>query len=106
MLETGYFGVFSPSDLGHDQPADGGPISVLALHSDASHIASMALGPSQANFKARPVKVGDGWYVRVTWDNGRTADVPGFANEADAEQWIRHEAAAWLEKRHTGSHDE
>jgi hypothetical protein len=66
----------------------------------------MALGPSPVHFEARPFKVGDGWYVRVSWDNGRTADVPNFATEADAEQWIKHEAASWLEKRRTKSHDD
>ena len=66
----------------------------------------MALSPSPAHFNARPFKIGDGWYVRVTWDNGSTADVPNFATEANAEQWIKHEAAAWIEKRRTGSHDD
>ncbi len=65
----------------------------------------MALGPAQAHFQARPFKTGDGWYVHVIWDNGRTADVPNFATEDDAKEWIRHEAHAWLEKRRTGSHD-
>ena len=73
---------------------------------DALHIASMALGPSPIHFSAHPVEIGDGWYVRVTWDNGRTAEVPNFATEAEAEQWIKHEAAAWIEKRRTGSHDD
>ncbi len=65
----------------------------------------MALTPSPVHFAARPLKSGDGWYVQVTWDSGRTAQVPDFATEADAKQWIRDESGVWLAERHTGSHD-
>ncbi len=65
----------------------------------------MALGPSPVHLKARPHKSGDSWYVQVTWDSGRTAQVPDFVTEADAERWIKEESALWLEERHTGSHD-
>ena len=83
-----------------------GAISALAICRAPLHIANMALGPSPVHFKPHPVKRGDGWYVQVTWDNGRTAQVPNFATEADAEQWIKHESAVWLAERHTGSHDQ
>jgi hypothetical protein len=70
------------------------------------HIVSgMPLGPSPVRFKAQPRQNGDGWFVRATWDSGRTADILNFATRNDAEQWIEHEAPAWLEKRRTGSHD-
>jgi hypothetical protein len=65
----------------------------------------MALGPSPVHFKPHPLRSGDGWFIQVTWDSGRTAEVPNFASEADAERWIAHESALWLAERHTGSHD-
>lgn len=65
----------------------------------------MALGPSSVRFIPHLLKSGDGWYVQVTWDNGRTAQVPNFATEADAEQWIKNGSALWLTERHTHSRD-
>jgi len=64
----------------------------------------MALGPSSVRFNPHSLKSGDGWYVQVTWDNGRTAQVPNFATEAEAERWIKNDSAQWLAERHTHSH--
>ena len=64
-----------------------------------------ATGALEAHFKPCPLKHGDGWYVLASWDSGRTAEVNGFATEAEAEAWIKNDSAAWLTARHTGSHD-
>jgi len=48
----------------------------------------MTLAALQAHFKSCPLKHSAGWYLRVTWDSGRTAQVDGFATEAEAEAWI------------------
>jgi hypothetical protein len=65
----------------------------------------MALRASEANFEARQLKRGGGWYVLASWVGGRTAQVDDFANEAAAEEWIKSKSAAWLKARQTGSHD-
>jgi hypothetical protein len=64
----------------------------------------MALAALQAHFKSCPLKHSAGWYLRVTWDSGRTAQVDGFATEADAEPWIATNSIARVKARQTGSH--
>ena len=56
----------------------------------------MALRPLEVHFQARQAKRGEGWQVLATWDNGRTAQVGNFADRAEAEEWIKNKAAAWL----------
>ena len=65
----------------------------------------MATPISPPRLEARQFKKGDGWYVLVTSSSGSTTNVGHFANEAEAEQWIKQDSAAWLKARLTGSHD-
>jgi hypothetical protein len=65
----------------------------------------MVLHPLEAHFQARPLKRGTGWYVLVSWDGGRTAQINDFASEAEADEWIKNKSAGWLKTRDTGSHD-
>jgi hypothetical protein len=37
-----------------------------------------------------------GWYVRVTWPNGKHDHVPGFISQQEAQRWIDEKAAAWV----------
>ena len=65
----------------------------------------MEIHPSAPpRLETRAVKHGEGWFVLVTWSNGRTAQIDGFADEPEAAQWIKISAAAWLTGRQTGSH--
>ena len=65
----------------------------------------MTLQPLIPKFQSREARRGMGWLVHVSWSSGRTADIPGFASEAEADDWIRSDSPAWLAARLTGSHD-
>ncbi|MCB1498260.1 MAG: hypothetical protein KDK07_00470 [Bauldia sp.] len=65
----------------------------------------MTLQPLVPKFETRKSRRGDDWLVHASWSSGRTADIPGFANEAAAEDWIKTESPRWLAARLTGSHD-
>jgi hypothetical protein len=64
----------------------------------------VALGALEAHFKVCPLKRGEGWWILVTWDNGRTAQVDGFATQTEAAAWITTNSVAWLNARQTGRH--
>jgi hypothetical protein len=52
---------------------------------------------SDPQFEARP---GDnGWCVHVRWPSGKTEIVPGFANQYQALDWIKFQAANWVADR-------
>ena len=61
--------------------------------------------PLVPEFQCVEISRGRGWLVRASWSSGRTAEIPGFANQAEAEAWIRDESPAWLAARLTRSHD-
>jgi hypothetical protein len=42
--------------------------------------------------------VGPGWLVVVTFPDRPEIEVPDFATEADAKNWITNDSWAWLEK--------
>jgi hypothetical protein len=65
----------------------------------------MTLQPLVPKFQSLEARHGRGWLVHVSWTSGRTADVQGFASEAEAEEWVRSDSPAWLAARLTGSHD-
>lgn len=65
----------------------------------------MALRVSKAHFQPRPNKRGDGWHILVTWNTGNSVQVPDFASEDEADDWIETKSADWLKARQTGSHD-
>jgi hypothetical protein len=65
----------------------------------------MTLQPLVPQFQSRQAKRGQGWLVHASWSSGRTADIPGFASEAEADDWIVSKSPAWLAARLTGSRD-
>jgi len=48
------------------------------------------------------LKDGSGWYVLVTWGSLPPEQVGGFATESEAQEWIEHSSASWLEMRLVG----
>ena len=44
---------------------------------------------------------GDGWYVAVTWPDGRFEEVDGFRSESDANGWVAESFLAWLDENET-----
>lgn len=52
------------------------------------------------SFEVEANRIGDGYFVRVTFPTGETEPIYGFATKADAIKWVRCEAVVWLyEKR-------
>lgn len=84
----------------------GGWIAIpLVLWRRRAHSDAMTLLPLVPQFESREGRPGKGWLVHASWSSGRTADIPGFATEAEADAWIRSESPAWLAARLTGSRD-
>ena len=54
---------------------------------------------NEPSFEIEDNRIGDGCFVRVTFPNGETEAVFGFATKADAIKWIRCEAVVWLWER-------
>jgi hypothetical protein len=50
----------------------------------------------QSKFEAVEHKSGWGWYVRAILPDGQRAHIVGFRTEAEANEWIKAEAPAWL----------
>jgi hypothetical protein len=40
-------------------------------------------------FDPKPLKVGTGWHIVVTFPGGMQEDVPGFHSEAETREWLR-----------------
>ena len=38
------------------------------------------------------------WAVRATWDDGTFEEITGFANEAEADDWIANKFQIWLDE--------
>ena len=58
------------------------------------------LGP-KVDFQPVEMRVGSGWFVRVTLPRGEPPRLGGFKTEAEATEWIKRKSAAWL-KDHYG----
>jgi len=43
------------------------------------------------------LKDGSGYFVRVTWSDGFERQINGFADEAEARQWIADKGPHWHE---------
>jgi IS1 family transposase len=52
-------------------------------------------------FEVEKWSIGESYYVRVTFPDGTTDKIEGFATEGEAGRWIRNESAAWLHIRQT-----
>jgi hypothetical protein len=48
----------------------------------------MPKSADKITFEARPLKVGSGWYVVVTYPRGTQEHVPGFRGELEAKEWL------------------
>jgi hypothetical protein len=55
------------------------------------------LNPSSSPaFAAGHLTTAFGWYVRVTWLNGKRDHIPGFVSKQEAQRWIEEKATTWL----------
>jgi hypothetical protein len=62
-----------------------------------SRSAPLAKSVAKIRFESRPIK-GSGWLVIVRFPDRPEIEVPGFATEADAQNWVTNDSSAWLEK--------
>ena len=67
----------------------------LLIFARRGHIRRMALPVAPPRMEPKPLKVGTGWYVLVTWEDGQTEIVGDFANERSAELWMERESSQW-----------
>jgi IS1 family transposase len=51
---------------------------------------------ARPKFEIEKWAIGESYYVRVTFLDGATDKIEGFATEGEAGRWIRNESAAWL----------
>jgi hypothetical protein len=49
------------------------------------------------SFAIEADKVGLGNCVIATWPNGKRVVVTGFGSAGDAQEWITHDSARWLD---------
>jgi hypothetical protein len=68
------------------------PLARLHL---ASHICVMAETKPKIRFQVVRAKDGT-WFVRLTLPHGLQPQINGFRREAEAQAWIKHESADWL----------
>ena len=55
---------------------------------------------TEPSFEVEANRIGEGYFVRITFPDGKTDAIYGFGSRADAIKWIRCEAVVWLyEKR-------
>ena len=52
------------------------------------HTGVVAKSADKVVFDTKPLKVGDGWYIVVTYPSGMQEHIPGFPGEAEAEKWL------------------
>ena len=51
-------------------------------------------------FDLKPLKVGEGWYIVVTYPGGMQEHIPGFHSVAEAEVWLSGKGRqTWLRAR-------
>ena len=58
---------------------------------------------TEPSFEIEKNKIGDGYFVRVTFLNGEFETIYGFVTKADAIKWIRCEAVVWLYEKRSNS---
>ena len=59
---------------------------------------------SQPAFVAFELMDRSGWGALVTLSRGRTRNIYGFKSKQEAEEWIRRDSVAWLERTEGGHH--
>jgi hypothetical protein len=58
----------------------------------------LAKSVAKIRFEPRPIKMGSGWLVIVRFPDRPEIEVPSFATEADAQNWVTNDSWAWLKK--------
>jgi hypothetical protein len=54
----------------------------------------------QITFDLKPLKVGEGWNIVVTYPSGMQEHIPGFHSVAEAEEWLAGKGRqSWLGAR-------
>jgi hypothetical protein len=56
------------------------------------------VGVPKASSPESTIKMGSGWLVIVRFPDRPEIEVPGFATEADAQNWVTNDSWAWLKK--------
>ena len=60
----------------------------------------MPKSTEKITFDLKPLKVGVGWYIVVTYPGGLQAHIPGFHSVAEAEVWLSGKGRqTWLRAR-------
>ncbi len=60
----------------------------------------MPKSADQVTFDLKPLKVGQGWYIVVTFPSGMQEHIPGFHSEAEIEEWLAGKRRQmWLSAR-------
>jgi hypothetical protein len=54
--------------------------------------------PPNSKLTLQQYKDGSGWYVEAEWLDGFTQHVDDFGSDSEAQDWVAHESAAWLQK--------
>ena len=64
------------------------------------HIGGMPKSADKVAFDTKPLKEGSGWYIVVTYPGGMQEHIPGFENEAEAQEWLMGKGRqTWLRAR-------
>jgi hypothetical protein len=50
-------------------------------------------------FEPRQRRIGDTWYVLVTWGDRPSEQAGGFATEAEAVKWIKNVSSIWAQEQ-------
>jgi hypothetical protein len=62
-------------------------------------MSSMKKPNDKPRIEPRELKDSTGWYALVTWGDRPSEQVGGFPNQAEAQKWIDHASAAWVQER-------
>jgi hypothetical protein len=55
---------------------------------------------AKITFEPKPLKVGEGWYIVVTYPGSMQEHIPGFRSEKEAEEWLAGKGReTWLRAR-------
>jgi hypothetical protein len=82
----------------------GSSILPLAASPRSPHTVSMVTIKRKVEFEPVMMKIGSGWYVRITLPDGVGPQLGGFKTEDEAREWIARESAAWLKEYEGGKY--
>jgi len=49
------------------------------------------------SYESVPLTDGSGYFVRITWSDGFEKEIDGFADKAEAQEWIEKNSPHWHE---------